>query len=179
MNATSLTASEVREHWLVARELMAKCPALAVASVSAAGTPHVTPIGSLHFDQDTRGVFIDIFTDQLSRNLEHNPVVSIMALRMSPALWFRAMLQGRFPTPPAVRIVAEVGPRRPATSAEQQRWRRRVRRLKRLKGHDLLWSKLDHARDVRAQRIVPVRMGAMTAGLFADHAEIDLAPLTS
>lgn len=177
MSAPDPQLSEVRQHWRTARELMARCPALAVASTSPDGTPNVTPVGSMSFDSQGRGVCLDINFDQLARNVEHNPVVSLLGLRMSPGLWLKAMLNGRFPSPPAVRVTAEMGPRRPATAAEQQRWRRRVKRFKWFRGHDLLWGKLDHARDVTAQRIVPVRMGAMTDGLFGDHASIDLTVL--
>ena len=86
----------------------------------------------------------------------------------SPGTWLRALVKGRFSTPPGIRLRGHAGERRPATPEEQERWQHRVRRLRWTKGHALLWSQMTHARDLRFEAFEPIRLGAMTAGLFPD-----------
>ncbi len=133
-----------------------------IASVAVDGSPHVTPIASVLLTEPGRGIFFDIFTAQLSANLDRDPRICVMAVDSSRRFWFASLRRGRFIEPPALRLVGTAGPRRPATAVEQERWLRRVRPIRRLKGHDLLWGELPLVRDLTFENAMPVRLGRMT-----------------
>jgi len=59
-----------------------------------------------------------------------------------------------------------VGERRQATPAEIALWRKRVGWTRWLNGHQLLWGNLRFVRDIHFDSIEPVRLGAMTRGLW-------------
>ncbi len=141
----------------------------AFASVNADGTPHVTPIGSLLLKEDAPdGLYFELFTRQLPHNLEQQPQVCILAVNSSKWFWLRALVLGRFPSPPAVRLRGTVGERRQATQAEIALFRKRVGWSRWLKGHQLLWGNLHfvRVREIHFDSIEPVRLGAMTRGLW-------------
>jgi hypothetical protein len=144
-----------------------------MATVGEDGRPHLTPIGSVLLNEDGRGIFFDIFSSQLSQNLDRDPRVCVMAVDSGKSFWLASLARGRFSAPPALRLTATAGPRRPATRAEQQRWLHRVRPLRRLKGHHLLWRNLTHVRDLTFHAALPVHLGAMTRSLDTQppHAE--------
>jgi uncharacterized protein len=139
----------------------------AFATVNPDGTPHVTPIGSLMLAADRpEGVFFEVFSTQMVRNLEERPRVCILAVNSSAAVWLLALLRGRFVTPPAARLLGTVGPRREATAAELARWRRRTRGLWRLQGGRSLWGQLRYARTIHFDAVEPVHLGKMTRGTW-------------
>ncbi len=133
-----------------------------IATVSESGDPHVTPIGSVMLTEPGRGLFFDILTSRLSRNLDRDPRVCVMAVDTGKRFWLKSLARGRFAAPPALRLSGTAGPRRPATAEEQARWLRRVRMVRRLNGHAALWGNLDHVRDLSFGRAIPVRLGTMT-----------------
>lgn len=135
-----------------------------VATVGPGGAPHVTPIGSVMLTEPGRGIFFDLFTSRLSRNLDNDPRVCVMAVDTTKRFWLTSLVRGRFDAQPALRLSGTAGPRRPPTPEEQQRWLRRVRSIRRLKGHDLLFQKLTHVRDLTFEESAPVRLGVMTRG---------------
>jgi len=159
------------EQWETARALVKRSFRsslhYAFASNNADGTPHVSPIGSLLLREDEpTGFYFELFTKQLPHNLEQQPHVCILAVNSSKWFWLRALFLGRFPSPPAVRLRGAVGARRQATPAEIARWRKRVGWTRWLKGYPMLWGNLRFVRDIQFQSIEPVRLGAMTQGLW-------------
>ncbi len=91
-----------------------------------------------------------------------------MAVDSGKRFWLASLTRGRFTAPPALRLTGTAGPRRPATPSEQQRWLRRVRPVRRLNGHRLLWGDLTHVRDLSFDTALPVRLGKMTHDLEAE-----------
>jgi flavin reductase (DIM6/NTAB) family NADH-FMN oxidoreductase RutF len=139
----------------------------AFVTVNADGTPHLTPIGSLMLAADRpEGVFFEVFSTQMVRNLEERPRVCVLAVNSSAAVWLLALLRGRFTTPPAARLLGTVGPRREATPAELARWRRRTQGLWRLKGGQRLWGQIRYARTIHFDAVEPVHLGKMTRGIW-------------
>ncbi len=60
-------------------------------------------------------------------------------------------------------MIATVGPQRPSTEAEVHRFHRLVGPLLRTRGGgQRMWQSLPLARDVTIERIIPIRMGALT-----------------
>jgi len=140
----------------------------AVATVNADGSPHVTPIGSLILLESGRGFFFDEYLGATARNFEKDKRICVLAVHTSRWSFLRSLLLGRFSSPPAVRLTGMVGERREATPEEMKLFRGRVGRFRFLKGYDLLWGRLRFVRDVAFDAALPVRVGSMTAGVWAE-----------
>lgn len=134
----------------------------AVASVGPDGAPYVTPIGSLLLGDPGHAFYFEIFASGLGRRLGRDQRLSVLVVDSGRLLWLRALVGGRFPRPPAVRLVGRAGERRPPSESELRRWRRRVGLLARLPGGRTLWSRLDAVRELRIERVDPIRLGALT-----------------
>jgi hypothetical protein len=162
-----------RDHWRLVRRVFASAFAssrsYAVATVGADGAPHVTPIGSLILQRPGQGFFFEEFPQQLSKNLDRDPRLCVLAVDSGRWLWLRALFTGRFARPPAVRLRGRaLGAAREATAAERALWLRRVRVLRPLRGHRLLWANMRRVRDVAFEEVEPVECGSMTARLWGD-----------
>lgn len=171
MSAKKGTQTSLDEQWITVRDLVNRSFRsslhYAVASVNSDGTPHVTPIGSLLLkENEPAGFYFELFTKQLPHNLDEQPRICILAVNSSKWFWLRALLLGRFPSPPAVRLRGTVGERRQATPEEIARWRKRVGWTRWFKGHQLLWGNLRFVRDIHFESIEPVRLGRMTKGIW-------------
>lgn len=83
---------------------------------------------------------------------------------VSPIGSFLPTVKGRFVAPPGVRLVGTVGPRRESTDEEIRRFSRIVGVTRRTRGGQRMWKSLPVARDVTIERVVPVRVGAMSRG---------------
>jgi hypothetical protein len=138
----------------------------AVATVRPDGAPHVTPISSILLLGPGRGVYFEEFTAHTPRHLARDQRISVLAVNTSKWFWLRALLRGRFPAPPAVRLSGVAGERRPATDRELALWRRRVRRVRRTRGYGLLWSEMRTVRELHFDAWEPIVMGAMTRGVW-------------
>ncbi len=153
-------------HWTELRRLAGRTfntsLHFAIATVNPDGTPHVTPIGSLMLTTPGEGYFFEVFADRLSANLDRGSPVSVMGVISSSSLWLRALISGRFSSPPAFRMIGVAGVKRASTEAERKRWRKKVRFFRWLKGYKLLWGNLDTVRDLHFHALEPVRLGVMT-----------------
>ena len=158
-------AAQLRDQWPQIRDVVRQANVLVLASVSPEGFPHMTPIGSLHLGEDCAGHYLERFPVELVKNIAHSDRVEVLALNSKPSTWLRAMLKGRFDSLPGLRLRGRAGARREATPEERERWAHRVRRLRWMKGHDLLWSEMRLARDLHFDAYTPIRLGAMTHGL--------------
>jgi hypothetical protein len=166
-----MSTLNVMDHWREIRSVFNAAFAssfhFAIATVGANGEPHVTPIGSVVLTEPGRGFYFEEFPTHLPRNLRHDPRVSILGVNSSRSFWLRALLFGRFPSPPAIRLQGRVvGEPREATASELALWQRRVRPLRRLRGYALLWGRLRRVRDLEIDTAEPVLLGPMTEGLW-------------
>lgn len=137
------------------------------ATVNPDGSAHVTPIASLVLGDKCNGYFSDVFPNHMAKNLKSDQRICIMAVRMGFRYWLKALILGRFEGWPGIRLYGTVGQRRKARPGEVERWRKRVRRFKYLKGYKLLWQDVDVVRDVAFTHYEPVRAGVMTHHLVA------------
>lgn len=157
------------EHWDQIREIVARgrrsTGHFAIASVDTEGMPNVTPVGTVFLRADCTGFYFDQYTSALAANLEANPRVCLMAVDSGSFFWFRSLLLGRFSAAPGVRLYGTVGPRRPATAAELDQVRRRVRPMRLLRGGRLLWSDFSHVRDIAFTDFRLVRYPVMMSRL--------------
>lgn len=80
--------------------------------------------------------------------------------------WLKALLAGRFSSPPGVRLSGKAGPLREATAQEVKDREHRVRRTKWLKGSRLLWTNFTHVREVTFTSFRPVIYPVMMEHLW-------------
>lgn len=166
-----MSALDVVDHWRRARRVFAAAFSssfhYALATVGEEGEPCVTPIGSVILTEPGRGFYFEEFPTRLPQNLARDPRVAILAVNSGRFFWLRALFQGRFPAPPAVRLRGRVvGLPRQATAAELALWKRRVRPLTPLPGYKMLWGKMRTVRDLEIESADPVLLGPMTQGLW-------------
>ncbi len=112
----------------------------AVATVDEDGFPQVTPIGSLVLGEVGRAIYTESYA--LGSRWE-----------LLKTLW-----RGKASRPFGVRLYGTAGARREATLDELEGFSRRVRSLRFLRGHGLLWGKLRTVREVRFHAFEPVRL---------------------
>ncbi|MFF2555192.1 pyridoxamine 5'-phosphate oxidase family protein [Nocardia sp. NPDC058058] len=146
----------------------------AIASVDADGMPNITPVGTVFLRDDRTAFYFDQYTTALAHNLDANPQVCLMAVNRGSLFWLRALLFGRFSSPPGVRLYGTVSAARPATAAELEQVRKRVRPALLLKGGKLLWSNFTNVRDISFTSARLVRYPVMMSHL-PDTDSISLA----
>ncbi|MEM9552807.1 MAG: pyridoxamine 5'-phosphate oxidase family protein [Acidobacteriota bacterium] len=156
---------DLYDDWNEIRHLFAHSRYASIASVDAEGSPHVSPIGSLVLDREPgRGFWFEVFTRQLPRNLDAETRFCAMAVDMRLGLWARALLMGRFPSAPSVRLSGVAGVRREPTAREVELFEKRVRAVRWTRGAKLLWRDFKWGREVTFDRLLPVRIGRMWPG---------------
>jgi uncharacterized protein len=161
---------EIGNHWETIRAVFEEgyksCLHFAVATVNEDGSPHVTPIGSLILRDNQTGFYFEENPVGMPRNLKRNPRVCILAMNANMTFWGTAFMQGKFATPPAVRLSGTVGKLRQATPEEIALWQEKIAIAKGTKGYQLLWEKFGQVRDITFDSFEPVNAGEMTQGLW-------------
>ena len=157
------------EHWNQLKPLAGKVLGsslhFTIATINHDGTPRVTPIGSLILTDPGEAYFFEVFTRQLSVNLDNGSPVVVLGVISSSRLWLRSLVAGHFSIPPAFRLLGTAGERRSSTPEEKARWRRKVRLLKWTRGYDIFWGNLDVVRELHFHTLQPVQLGRMSARL--------------
>ena len=150
------------DDWPEIRRIFARAFFSSIATVTADGQPHVTPIGSLVLlDEPGRGFYFERFTATLPRHLERDAQLCAMAIDTRWSLWLPSLIRGRFPTAPGLRLAGRASKRRAASERETELFLRRVRPVRFTRGYKLLWDGMAHGREVRFDRVLPLRIGRM------------------
>ncbi len=161
---------EIGKHWKtiqrVFQESLGSSRHYAFATVNEDGSPHVTPIGSLFLRENGTAFYFDEFPIHMSRNLEKNQRVCIMAVNSHLTFWQKSLIAGKFETPAAVRLMGSVGKKREATEEEIAIWQNHVKLARGTKGHDLMWKNMRRVRDIHFDSFEPVSCGEMTQDLW-------------
>jgi len=161
---------EIGKHWETIRTVFEEgyksCLHFAVATVNEDGSPHVTPIGALILRDNQTGFYFEENPVRMPRNLTTNPRVCILALNADKPFWINALVNGKFPTPPAVRLAGIAGQLRKAAPDEVALWREKIALAKGTKGYELLWDHFSQVRDIAFDSFEPVDVGEMTKGLW-------------
>ena len=152
----------LHDDWDDIRRIFARSLYASIATVDADGHPHVTPIGSLVLDSEPgRGFWFERFTTALPDHLDHDTHLCAMAVDTRLGLWGRALITGRFPSAPGIRLRGHAGARRPATEREVEWFQRRVRPTRWTRGYRLLWGGMASGREVVFEQALPIRLGRM------------------
>lgn len=150
------------------KNLVKKSLYCSISTVQKDGVPHCSPVGSVFLEDENRGYYLEMFTGAVQRAQSNNSHGCILVVNTSLLFWIKSLFKGYFPTPPAVRLLVKFGEKRPVSEVEEQRFRKRVRPLRMLKGHRLLWSRAEHAREFSIQKVIPVSLGKMTSVSYND-----------
>jgi len=121
----------------------------AIGTVSADGYPHVTPIGFIFLRDDYTAYYFEEYTKKLPANIRHNPRVCLMVVNSSRLLWVTSLFQGKFASPPGIRLLGIEGERRLATEQEKATYRARVKPFRKLKGYDLIRRDMSYVREIK------------------------------
>jgi hypothetical protein len=89
-----------------------------------------------------------------------------MAVNADKLFWGKALIEGKFTIPPAVRLLGTAGELRKATADEIEAWQEKIAIVKGTKGYKLLWEKFGRVRDITFDSFDPVSVGEMTKGLW-------------
>jgi uncharacterized protein len=161
---------EIGKHWETIRAVFEEgyksCFHFAIATVNEDGSPHVTPIGALILRGNQTGFYFEENPIRMPRNLKKNPRVCVMAMNADKLFWGKALLEGKFATPPAVRLSGMAGDLRKAAPAEIALWQEKIALAKGTKGYQLLWSHFSDVRDITFDAFEPVNVGEMTRSLW-------------
>src|SRR4030042_2719959 len=161
---------EIGKHWetiqMVFQESRGSSTHYAIATVNADGAPHVTPIASLFLRKDKTGFYFDEFPVHMSRNLERDPRVCILAVNSDLKFSIKSFLAGKYAAPPAVRLMGSVGKKREGTAEEIAMWQNHVKLARGTKGYDVMWKNMRMVRDIYFDSFKPVLMGEMTQDLW-------------
>lgn len=163
---------EIGKHWktiqMVFQQSLGSSLHYAIATVNEDGSPHVTPIGALFLRENQKGFYFDVFSVNMSSNLERDQRVCVLAVDSSLPFWQKSFITGRCETPPSVRLSGTVGHRREASVEEVTMWQKHVEFARGMKGYDLLWGNMQFVRDIYVDSFEPVNMGEMTRDLWKD-----------
>ena len=161
---------DIEKHWktiqTVFQESRDSSLHYALATVNENGSPRVTPIGALFLRENKTGFYFEEFPVDMSRNLDRNPRICILAVNSNPTFWLTSLVDGRFETPPAVRLMGSVGKKRAGTKEEISLWQDHVKPACGTKGHDILWKNMRMVRDIQFDSFEPVLCGEMTQDLW-------------
>jgi len=160
---------EIGDHWTEIQKIFEEgfksCFHYAVATVNPDGSPHVTPIGGLYLRDDKTGFYFEEFPSRLPENLKHNPRLCVMAINADKLFWGRALMDGKFPSPPGVRLLGTAGQAREGTQQEKDLFQKRMGFARPMKGYKLMWEGMHRVRDTNFDAYEPIELGAMMAGL--------------
>jgi hypothetical protein len=160
---------EIGTHWDEIRKIFEEayksCFHFAVATVNPDGWPHVTPIGGLSLRDDKTGFYFEEFPSRLPQNLKRNPRVCVMAINADKLFWGRALMDGKFPSPPGVRLLGTAGETREGTADEIELWQKKIGFTRSMKGYKVMWEGMRRVRDIKFDAFEPIYLGSMMAGL--------------
>ena len=160
---------EIGNHWNEIKQVFEdgfkSCFHYAVATVNPDGSTHVSPIGGLFLRDDKTGFYFEEFPSRLPENLKQNPRVCVMAVNADKLFWGRALMDGKFPSPPGVRLLGAAGEAREGTDEEIGLWQKKVGFVRSLKGYKVMWESMHRVRDIKFDSFEPIYLGAMMAGL--------------
>ena len=122
--------------------------------------------GSLILKDDCTGFYCEDFPSKLPENLKYNPRVCIMAVNADKVFWGRALVEGKFPSAPGVRLYGTAGEAREGTREEIEMWQKRVSFARALKGYKIMWENMHVVRDIKFDSFEPVGLREMTVGLW-------------
>lgn len=132
-----------------------------IGSVNGEGQPNVTPIGSLCLKDDFSGYYFDLFTKELSDNLDRNNNVCVLYVNTGILFWFKSLCINDYKKPPGIKLIGYAGNRRKASAEEIELFRNKTKALKMLKGYHTIFGGLSYVRDIKFTDYFMLNTGKM------------------
>jgi hypothetical protein len=126
----------------------------------------VTLNGALVLRDNRTGFYFEENPTNMPRNLKRNYRICVLTVNAYKLFRGKSLLQGKFATPPAVRLSGTTEELREATADEVAAWQEKIAIAKGTKGYKLLWEKFATVRDTTFDFFEPVLLGEMTSGLW-------------
>lgn len=136
-----------------------------IGSINSAGQPNVTPIGSLLLKDDLSGYYFDLFTKELSDNLDQNNNVCVLYVNTGILFWFKSLCTNDYSKPPGIKLIGSAGNRRKASAEEIEYFRTKTKALKMLKGYHTIFGNLSYVRDIKFTDYFMLNTGKMAFSL--------------
>jgi len=136
-----------------------------IGSVNSTGQPNITPIGTLLLRDDCSGFYFDLFTKELSDNLDQNNNVCILLVQTGKLFWFKSLLADKCKTPSGIKLIGSAGSKRKASEEEIELLRNKIKYLKALKGYNTIFGDLSYVRDINFTDYFIINTGKMTCKL--------------
>ncbi|OIQ20676.1 MAG: hypothetical protein BM556_01690 [Bacteriovorax sp. MedPE-SWde] len=150
-------------HFKFIKDLIKNSLYCSISTITKDGLPHSSPIGSVYVENEKQGYFIEMFTKGFVNQSGNK--ACILAVNTSLLFWLKSLIFGQFKTPPGVRLLVTLGDRREISDIERNRFHKRVRPFRKLKGHKLMWSNANYVRPFSIDKVIPVSIGKMTKHL--------------
>jgi hypothetical protein len=159
-------AADLAAHWGEIRAVWKATQFGAFATVGPDGAPQVAPIGSVYLHpSEPRGYYHPVLTARFRKALVEDQRFELLFVDTRASRWLMGLLRGRFDRLVAARLKGHaLGPRRPTTQQEAERWQRMVRAVRWTRGYDLLWKDVRFVQELAFDAMIPVRFGAMRHG---------------
>lgn len=168
----TLINMDIEKHWpnilKVINEGKKSNRFFSIATVNNDGTPHVTPIGHVFFNDDMMGYYFDQYSEAMPKNFETNKNICLMSVNSGTFYWLKSLFLGKFSISPAIRLMGTVGDIRDARTDEIEKLEKSISITSGLKGHKLLWSELNKVRDLQFTSFSPAKYPVMCEGLRLD-----------
>lgn len=133
-----------------------------IGSVNSNSQPNVTPIGSLILKDDYTGYYFDLFTKELSDNLDQNNQVCVLMLQTGMLFWLKSMYANEFKQLPGIKLIGSAGNKRKASAEEVALLRSQIKYFKMFKGYQTIFGNLSYVRDITFTDYFMINTGKMT-----------------
>ncbi len=161
---------DIKSDWNLIRKHISKSFSsslhVSIASIDEKMNPTVTPIGSLFLNKDQSGFYFEKYPTKLPANVSSsNNNICILAVNSSKLFWIKSLFKGYFSSYPAIKLYGRLGIKRKANEKELDALQKRMKRTKKLKGHQYLWSKMQYVREVNFNKAEMINLADMTSNL--------------
>jgi len=133
-----------------------------IGSVNNSGQPNLTPIGSLLLKEDFSGYYFDLFTRELSDNLDQNNQVCVLFVETGKLFWFKSFYTNKNSKPAGIKLIGYAGDRRRASDQELERLRSKTKPMQKLKGYKTIFGDPSYVRDINFTDYFIINTGKMT-----------------
>lgn len=136
-----------------------------IGSCNSSGQPNVTPIGTLILKDDCSGYYFDLFTKELSDNLDQNKNICVLIVQTGKMFWFKSLYANEYKKPPGIKLIGSAGEKRKALEEEIEFLRNKTKPLKMLKGYNTIFGNPSHVRDLMFTDYFMINTGKITFNL--------------